>query len=58
LPFDGVLVEASLQHEAMATAHGVRTFFVLLKQRRRVFVVLVRHWKEWKIDSKASLARR
>jgi hypothetical protein len=28
-------VEASLQHEAMATAHGVRTFFVLLKQRRQ-----------------------
>jgi retron-type reverse transcriptase len=28
-------VEASLQHEAKATAHSVRTFVVLLKQRRR-----------------------
>jgi formate hydrogenlyase transcriptional activator len=29
-------VEASLPHEAMATAHGVRDFVVLLKQRRRM----------------------
>jgi len=27
-------VEASLQHEAKATAHSVRLVFVLLKQRR------------------------
>jgi hypothetical protein len=33
----GILVEASLQHEAKATAHGVRTFVVLLRQRRRVW---------------------
>ena len=31
---DGVLVEASLQHEAKATAHSVRSCFVLLKQSR------------------------
>jgi hypothetical protein len=36
LPSDGVLVEASLQHEAKATAHGVRPFVVLLKQRRQL----------------------
>jgi hypothetical protein len=35
LPCDGVLVEASPPHEAMATAHGVRDFVVLLKLRRR-----------------------
>ena len=35
---DGVLVEASLQHEAKAIAHSLRTFFVLLKQRRRVLL--------------------
>ena len=29
-------METSLQHEAKATAHGVRTFVVLLKQCRRV----------------------
>jgi hypothetical protein len=28
-------VEASLQHEAKATAHGVRTLFVQLKHRHR-----------------------
>src|SRR4051794_23618284 len=33
-PCDGVLVEASLQHEGKATANGRREFVVLLKQRR------------------------
>ena len=33
LACDGVLVEASLQHEPKATAHGARTFVILLKQR-------------------------
>jgi hypothetical protein len=34
VPFDGVLVEASLQHEAKATAKCVPTLVVLHKQRR------------------------
>jgi hypothetical protein len=44
----------------MGAAYWIPAFWVpaLLVTHYITFVVLVRHWKDWKIDSKASLAPR